>query len=145
MGQYIYKGFVDEDRVTYGFGANGLFFFNGEIFLRARTLRVDVSKSLEVGEGADPLVQTINYSYNVSIAGRRNVFRYCSPHDPDGTDHHVQHHRHQYDPFGPDPSRETIRLITDGDWPVLGQVIEEAESWYWDNHDHLEALLNART
>jgi len=59
----------------------------------------------------------------------------------DASKHHQQHHRHQYDPFGPTPDVYNVRLITNGDWPVLSEVIQEADGWYWDNVETLGALL----
>jgi hypothetical protein len=147
MGQLLYTGLVDEDGLDFLPGADGRFYFAGEVLLRDRRLKLTVVKALEVVEATDPanpLVQTLSYSYNVSICGLGNVFRYCAPHDDDAMEHHLQHHRHAYDPFGPEPHRYTVRLITDGDWPKMDEVIREADAWYWENLESLESLLRAK-
>lgn len=140
----MYSGIVEEDGVAFEPGADGHFYFAGEILLRSGKLKLTVAKALEIVDATDPgdpWVQTTSYSYNVSIVGFGNIFRYCSPHDGDGPEHHQQHHRHQYDPFSSTPEVYNVRLITDGDWPVLSEVIQEADGWYWDNVENLEALL----
>ena len=142
MGQLLYTGAVEEDGLDFLPGADGRFYFAGEVLLREKRLKLTVAKALEVvdaAEPANPVVQTISYSYNVSICGHGNVFRYCAPHDDDAMEHHLQHHRHQYDPFGPEPDRYTVVLITDGNWPTMDEVIREADAWYWD---HLDRLVN---
>lgn len=141
-------GLVEEDGLEFVPAAEGRYLFQGYILLRDRRLKVTVTKLLEtVGSGNpdDPMVQTVAYSYNVSIIGHGNVFRYCSPHDEndDPIDHHRQHHRHQYDPLGSDRLRSTVSLITDGDWPTLGQVVQEADAWYLENIQRLDQIVPA--
>jgi len=138
-------GRVVEDGLEFMSAANGQYMFDGHIILRDRQLEVTVTKVLETVDATDlsnPTVQTIAYSYNVSIIGHGNVFRYCSPHDEndDHIDHHKQHHRHQYDPFGADRFKNQVTLITNGDWPTLGQVIQEADDWYLTHLDRLAGL-----
>jgi hypothetical protein len=143
IGQFLYSGVVEEDRLEWLPGADGVFLLEGELLLRERRIKVTVTKLLEVVDGhvpSNPLIQTSAYSYNVSIVGHGNIFRYCSPHDIGGAEHHFQHHRHQYAPFSADVDTPTVGLIEDGDWPTLGEVIQEAEEWYWENLNDLDAL-----
>jgi len=137
MGQLIYTGAVEVDEIDLPNGADGELFISGRAILRDRKLRVDVLKALEITDASnprDPLVQTISYSYDVVLQGRSNVFRYCSPHGEDHEiEHHRHHHRHQFDPFGPSPDEYTVAIDYAGDWPTLGQVIQEADTWYWEN------------
>ncbi len=105
--RFVDGGLVEDDGLEFVSGANGQYVFDGYVILRDRRLKITVAKVLETVDASDPrnpMVQTIAYSYNVSIIGHGNVFRYCSPHDvnDDPIDHHKQHHRHEYDPFGPD-------------------------------------------
>lgn len=148
IGRFTYAGLIEDDGLDLFPGAEGRFYFDGELLLRERRLKLRVAKVLEVVDAADPedpLVQTISYSCNVSVVGFSNVLRYCSPHDDDVAEHHLQHHLHQYDPFGPTPDRYSVTLITDGDWPSLGDVIQEADAWYWANLDAFGAASPALT
>lgn len=144
MGQMIYNGEVDEDALELPNGASGELLIDGEIWLRDRVLKVTVTKTLEVlddSEPGNPVVQTSSYSYNVSIVGHGNLFRYCSPHeDGMGIPHHAHHHRHQYDPFGPNPDHSEVEIRGE-DWPTLQEVIVEADEWYLKNQDNLRVLV----
>lgn len=139
MAKMLYSGLVVEDGLELPNGADGELVIVGDLLLRDRVLKVTVVKSLQVLEETDPSnpdVQTSSYSYNVSLVGHGNVFRYCSPH----SDHNEYHHRHQYDPFGSHPEANTVTDCGD-DWPTLSEVIEEAEEWYWANKGDIEALV----
>ena len=99
-------------------------------------LRITVTKvfTVERQKGKDPLIRTEAYSYNVSLSGIGNVFRYCSPHPDESIPHHAHHHRHRYDVWAGDESG-TIDVIRDGETvPTLGEVLEEARRWMNDNH-----------
>ena len=98
-------------------------------------IKVDVHKALRilVGEGPDALVQTVRYSYNVSIEGRGNVFRYDSPHET----HNKKHHVHRYDVMNRDVVGTVAFTEHESDIPTLGDVIEEAVEWYFENYDAL--------
>lgn len=143
IGHLRYTGAIENDGLDFLAGADGSFFFDGELLLRDGVMKLTVAKRLEIVDGTEPadaVVQTASYSYNVSIVGFGNVFRYCSPHEDDGPVHHHQHHRHQYDPFGARPDDYHVTLITDGDWPTLGDVVQEADTWYWQHKDAVEGL-----
>lgn len=143
MAKMLYSGQVEEDSLELPNGASGELVITGELLLRDRALKVTVTKVLEVlddSDPSDPEIQTSSYSYNVSVVGHGNVFRYCSPHeDGSGIPHHLEHHRHQYDPFGPNPGTSTVVHGGD-DWPTLQEVIQEADEWYLENMDNVIAL-----
>ncbi len=142
LGHLEYRGLLVEESLQLLPGALGQLQIVGDVVLRDRVLRLRVVKGLEMlDEDDDPCVQTSFYSYNVHLPGRGNVFRYDSPHDgaDDNHQHHQQHHRHQYDPFSADPKLYTVTLIEGGDWPLLAEVIEEADEWYWANRVRLLA------
>lgn len=78
-------------------------------------------------------VQTQLYEYHVLQRlqhGERNLFRYDNAHTY--VDHPDAHHRHQYDDTGESP--ECRHLSKEGwergDWPNLGQVIDEVYEWW---------------
>ncbi len=142
LGHLEYRGLLVEESLGFDFGAHRQILMRGELVLRERVLHLQVVKGLEMlDEEHDPHVQTAFYSYNVHLPGRGNVFRYDSPHDgaDDNHRHHQQHHRHQYDPFSADPKLYTVTLVEGGDWPLLAEVIEEADEWYWANRVRLLA------
>lgn len=101
-------------------------------------ITVQVRKLLEFrDEGQDPMVQTRWYSYNVTLQGVGIIFRYDSPFLPDLGGHHRHHHVHHFDVLKGD--REGIvGEIEDPEMvPTLGEVIEEARNWYYENLDEL--------
>jgi hypothetical protein len=79
----------------------------------------------------EPLVQTVDYSYNARVRGLGNIFRYDFPH----SDHNRFHHVHRFDAFA-DHEQETVQEC---EWPTLGQVLEELERWYYLNREQLPA------
>jgi hypothetical protein len=99
-------------------------------------IRIDVRKRLDVldDRGDDPLVQTIFYSYNVALAGRGTIFRYDSPHQ----NHRRFHHVHRYDVLS-DDTEGTVERVPEDDWPTLGEVILEAQDWYYEHYDALQS------
>lgn len=137
------EGCVESESLEFTSGADGWIILDGEIVLRGRLLKVKVTKGLEVRDNGqdDPMVQTRYYSYNVSIVGGSNVFRYCSPHKDPGPEHHDVHHRHQYDPFGPNPYQNTVSTVEEDTWPLLSEVIREADEWYWANQEEINAMF----
>ena len=142
LGQLTYQGLVSEDRLKLDPGADGQLTLEGELLLRDGCLRLEVTKVLEIVEqtedAGDTVVQTAKYSYNLSVPGLGNVFRYDSPHD-DGADihHHQYHHRHEYFPFSGDTDHNVVKCDYEGDWPLLGEVIQEADDWYWLHSEEL--------
>ena len=98
-------------------------------------LVVDVRKILNIlgGEGAEALVQTAHYSYNVSLRGVGNVFRYDGPH----VTHNRQHHVHRYDVLSGDHDGVVHFFESHEDVPTLGEVIDEAVNWYFQHFEEL--------
>ncbi len=96
---------------------------------------IDVRKVLSILErdGANSLVQTVHYSYNVSLEGFGNLFRYDSPHATHNRHHHV--HRYQVPESDKDGSVEFIH--DDEQIPTLGEVIGEAMDWYYRHFEDL--------
>lgn len=104
---------------------------------------IDVIKTLAIldEDGPDATVQTESYSYNVTLKGVGNIFRYDSPHvapgEKDFIQHHNYHHKHVYDVLNGDKHGHTVLIEREDDIPTLGEVIEEAAEWYYN---HLESL-----
>lgn len=120
-----------------GFLLDAEFRCKGGIIVEARKLARVVQKDPE-----DPVVETEWYSYNVSLQGFGPVVRYDSPFLPDREGHHGDHHRHhhvhRYDLLAGDREGR-VEIIEDGeDVPHLGDVIREAEEWYYANRPELE-------
>jgi len=99
----------------------------GKIFLRDG-LRIRVMKILRITDTADgDYIHTESYSYNVSQSGRGNVFRYDNSHPHPG--HISKHHYHEWEKPG---AKEHPPIeIEDGKQPTLGQVITQADNYYW--------------
>lgn len=135
LGELAYQGAVVSDNLELEHYGDGKYVIEGDIILRNSVLVLSVLKTLEtVGEmDGDPRVRTIAYSYNVRLPGVGVVFRYDSPHN----DHHQFHHRHQYYPFSDNPEYNDVVPSSDGNWPLLSEVITEADKWYWDNETRL--------
>lgn len=89
-------------------------------------------------DGDDPLVQTEWYSYNVTLRGVGNIFRYDSPFLPDRGGHHAHDHVHLYDAFAGDREGTIEPIYNKDDVPTLGEVIDRARDWYWQNVEELE-------
>jgi hypothetical protein len=135
MEQFCDQGFVLGHTLQIEPQGAGVFTIEGRIEC-VGDLYIVVFKQLEVvdGEGADARVQTTGYRYNAVLAGRGNVFRYCSPHD----DHNQDHHVHRYDVLGGNP--KSVTLHGEDGWPTLGEVIEELRGWLADNAEKLLAV-----
>lgn len=69
--------------------------------------------------GGEPVMQTVGYSYNVSLRYAGNVFRYDSPHPTHNRDHHV----HRFDVLDGDTDGTLMFLYQDDRVPDLGDVL----------------------
>lgn len=79
------------------------------------------------------LVHTISYSDNVSITQHGNIFRYEEQHRDHRENHPDKHHKHKFDVNT--TNEIEVEWIGDQNWPTLGDVIQEAQNWYYDNRD----------
>lgn len=84
-------------------------------------------------EGGETLAARDSYTYNVTLRGVGNIFRYDGPHPS----HQSFHHVHRYDVLG-DGGQEVSRLEED-ETPTLGEVIDEAENWYYEHLPELQS------
>ena len=86
------------------------------------------------GDGR-PEVRTTAYSYHVLQRGQdgeRNVLRYDNAHAYDG--HPDAHHRHDYEEGGTSHVQHlSEREWPDGDWPTLGDVLDELHALWRSN------------
>jgi hypothetical protein len=124
MRDFIAEGFVVSDTVTFGQPSRGHVTVRGEIRCLGG-LHIDVDKKLRIvsGRGGGMRVKTANYSYNVSVSGNGNMFRYDSAHN-----HRTQHHVHRYNRKG---ELAVEDILDENDVPTLGDVIAEARDLYW--------------
>jgi len=145
MHQFLDKGFVVKDTTTYEEWQYIDEFLNeipkirisGEIACLGRIL-ITVDKTLDIlqGSGDNRVVQTSSYGYNVSLQGQGNIFRYDNQDDifMYKKDHLDDHHKHCFDLVS---GKCNVIWIGEKNWPILDQVIREAESWYWSNKTEL--------
>jgi hypothetical protein len=139
MEQFRREGFVESDTIDLVSAGNGLFHMEGEIRCLGG-LVCTVEKWLETVDATDignPKIQTFRYSYNVSVSGMHNVFRY------DNADHYRHadaHHRHAFDWQTGAQTPGSPAWIGKERWPVLGDVVREMSDWYWGH----EAVLPRR-
>ena len=134
MQQFLRGGFVSSEDLSVLDVGDGVILIEGRIQC-AGDIYIDVSKRLEIlsGEGPQAFVQTVDYSYNVVLGGIGNVFRYDAPHP----DHNQFHHVHRYDLLDGDMHGRVERVEPQDDWPTLGEVISEAERWFYENVDEI--------
>ncbi len=112
------------------------FHVRGEVPCLGRIV-IDVDKFLKIleGEDDDALVQTWTYSYNVYFRRGHNILRYDNQHPHRlYPGHHDEHHKHEFDWRTGETLSEIPKWIGADDWPTLGAVIAEVETWYWKNH-----------
>lgn len=131
MQRFLRAGFVRSENLSFNDLGDGFIVLEGVIEC-AGNIYIEVYKRIEIldGDGANALVQTIDYSYNTSVAGIGNILRYDSPHP----DHNKEHHVHRFDIA----SKEEIGvdfIPNEEDRPTLGEIVSEIETWYYDNVD----------
>jgi len=136
-------GFITDEALVFapcegGFVCAGFLCCVGGLVIR-------VEKRLEVqgGTGTNPVVQTLDYAYNVSLQGSGVIFRYDNSHGPPPDypkDDPVQqretwHHRHKM-PFPPGAEGKGT-VDWNVVWPHLSDVIQEANDWYEEHGEPL--------
>lgn len=116
--------------------------YEGHLLLHGRIhckggIHVEVNKRLRMSrnESVD-FVQTVAYSYNVSLQNLGNIFRYDSPHST----HNREHHVHRYDVLNGDTTGILTMDYRDDNWPTLREVVDEAAHWYYQ---HIPELIEA--
>lgn len=135
MQRFRRDGFVDFDDLELVPLGAGSIKLEGQIRCEGG-LVCTVEKLLTIVDATDaenPLVQTVRFAYNVSIAGRHNLFRYDNVHGYPG--HADASHRHSFDRRTGEA--EEVTWIG-GEWPTLGEVLEEMRQWYWTHRGELE-------
>lgn len=138
VNQFRSRGFVDRDTIDFYPLSAGWLQVLGEIACLGRII-IQVDKILQaiVIPSDDPEVQTMRYSYNVSVHGQGTKFRYDNAkHHLRGVGHHDEHHRHDFDDHGRELAGSPTWIGADR-WPHLGDVITEAEQWYYDHRTRL--------
>lgn len=139
MEAFRRAGFVGDDTLSFDARAGGELVLAGEIACLGRIV-VDVFKVLEVleGTGADAMVQTLFYSYNVFVRGGNNIIRYDNLHPR--KDHPDDHHKHTYDWTTGEQLQDSPAWIGAKKWPTLGEVLREAQDWYYEHREELEGV-----
>ena len=138
MYRFKQSHFVDDNTLIIGTRESGLWLY-GEIACRGQII-IYVDKVLSVLQKEPCLVQTTNYSYNVSLQGKCNIFRYDNMDDYhylSRDNHSDTHHKHLFDYKALKEHDDSPIWIGEDGWPTLGEVIQEAENWYWKHKSHL--------
>lgn len=131
MEQFYREGFVESDALELASAGDGLFLLQGTVSCLGG-LVCTVEKWMETVDDADPgnpRIKTFRYSYDVSLSGSCNLFRY------DNADHHGHedsHHRHEFDPVTGAQVAGSPKWIGAARWPTLGEVLREMSDWYWN-------------
>jgi hypothetical protein len=90
---------------------------------------IGVSKVLKY-VGNTTTVEAVRRSYNVSLRGHANIFRYDdAPHHP----HPDKFHRHEFNWRTGDQIAGSPFWVGSLAWPQFTDVLERAHDWYWDN------------
>ncbi|MEH1918012.1 MULTISPECIES: hypothetical protein [unclassified Nostoc] len=112
----------------------------GQIGCQGKIL-ITVDKFLDIldNSGNNRLVQTFSYSYNASVQGFGNIFRYDNLDDyfVVNSGHPDNHHRHNFNWCVNQQKWQDLTWVGYDNWPTLGKVITELQEWYWDNKDEL--------
>lgn len=129
MDGFVQRGFVGGDTLEW-LAEAGSIRLEGFIACQGHIV-IQVRKRLEISEyrGDDPVVHTVDYAYHVFVRGGAQLFRYDNSHPRDG--HDDDHHVHRFDENG----GEAIEWVGEHHWPTLGDVIEEAHTWYGGRAD----------
>lgn len=137
MEHLLRGGFLQSDDRLFIVPGDGCFFILGDLPCDGG-IDIDVDKRIVfIDEDADdPLVQTVEYRYNVTLRGVGVVFRYDSPHQGHNQDNHV----HRYDVLSGDRDGKVDFLFHEDEVPTLGEVVDEAADWYYSNIEAVQAL-----
>jgi hypothetical protein len=140
LQQFRARGFIGPDTLRIIRARDG-FLLEGEIACLGGII-VRVAKFLCIvgsRDDVDPLIRTDWYSYNVKVHGwPHNAFRYDNQHPEYRYPGHVdEHHKHTYDDEG-QPIEGSPMWVGAEHWPTLGEVIAEAELWYYEHRDRLK-------
>lgn len=150
LEQFKARDFIQEDSLQFS-PSNGRVRLYGEISC-LRKILILVDKYLEVVPSTEDrramklptsldqncLVQTVAYSYNISVQNIGNIFRYDNQDDywVDECDHADNHHVHKFE-WERGDQKGSVIWVGENDWPTLGDIIEEAEEWYWQQRHRL--------
>lgn len=141
INQFKDRGFILLDSLEFLPVGRGIW-LSGRLDLRSG-LVLTVEKLIAVieGFGDDAIVQTSHYAYNLSIGGLGNVFRYDNQDDDYLREGHLDcHHKHVFNWVTGLELGASPQWVGRNEWPTLGQVIAEAEDWYWLHHVELANL-----
>lgn len=136
MEHFRRGGFVRDDTLTWEHSSGSARLY-GEIACQGAIV-IAVEKLLAAIEPAgddDVTVQTVRYSYNVSVRGHDTIFRYDNLHCHPG--HADAHHKHAFNWRQGREREGSPTWIGVSGWPTLGDVIEEAWNWYCEHRDSL--------
>lgn len=132
--QFVSRGFVVLNTLEIEAYGNHHLTITGSLHCQGGIV-IDVAKILRVvdRQGGEARVQTVWYRYHAKVQGRGNVCRYDSPHE-----HRDFHHVHRFDVLG-----DGAESVEDSNWPHLGDVVDEMQTFYWENYERLPEGIDA--
>lgn len=138
LQKFYNNGFVGSDDIRIDRRLLGVL-MGGCIFCRGG-IRITVEKLLQFCDEATypGCVATSWYAYNVSLESTGNIFRYDNQdQEPWRSGHGDIHHCHRFDWRTGEEISGSPFWVGVHRWPTLGEVIEEAQSWYWEHRQDL--------
>lgn len=136
MRQFRDGKFVSADTLKFKWLGAACLCLGGQIGCRGRIV-IEVEKLLSVLDESDnPEVQTETYSYHVSIQSSASLFRYDNSRQHTG--HPDAHHKHIFAYGGHEQLPDSPVWIGAEKWPHLGDVIAEAQGWFWEHYETLD-------
>lgn len=133
LAQLKDEGFVCHDDLELAFMPGTIRMWGEISCIGEIVIRVDKTLAIVEDDPRDPLVQTVDYSYNASVRRCSNFLRHDNAHAHPG--HPDNHHRHVFDWRTGDPLSDPEWC--GGDWPTLGDFIGFARDWYWAHWNDL--------
>lgn len=139
INQFKAKDFIGDETLEFNPRGHSIK-LTGEIgCLGHIVISVDKLIDLISGSGVNALVQTRWYAYNVFVRNHFNLFRYDNQDDDFlRSGHKDAHHKHLFVWGTREELPDSPIWVGEDSWPTLGEVIQEAEDWYWSNRYKLE-------
>lgn len=129
------RGFLLDADLEISAQGNDFLTMGGTLYCAGNQIKVQILKQICLS-GDEPLAQTGQYAYTAVLSGIGNIIRYDSPH----MDHNRFHHAHKYDVLNGD-KEGTIDELSEDQRPTLAQMVDDLESWYYDNYEGIQEIL----
>lgn len=134
INQFVSRDFVEATTLKFDPYPQGIM-LSGEIACMGNIV-IAVEKFLDIlsGSGDNATVETCWYSYNASIRGYGNIFRYDNQHEDSRRSGHLDaHHKHEFDWQTGEECPGSPFWIGQEGWLTLGEALQEIQDWYYQN------------